>query len=261
MNHGTHLIMNKFKPVIHIFLLVLGFNSYADQEATPFSHTLFENVISQYVRDGYVDYPAINKSPDYHTYISKLQTVTRFENSIEELSYWINAYNALAVKGILDGRSPESFFGKVGYFYNAEYTVNGRTTNLYDLEHDIIIPLGEPRIHFALNCASASCPKLNSTTYQADTLEQQLEQAATAFINDSSRNRFDMQTKIAHLSKIFDWFEDDFIKHSGTVQNYLALYVADQAIANALAGNQFEIRYLEYDWSLNGLPLDSDPED
>lgn len=253
--------MDHFKPTLFILLLLYTFSVNAEQEAMVFSHDLFESVLSHHVNDGYVDYPVINKNPNYRAYISRLQTAAHFENSIEELSYWINAYNALAIKGILDGRSPESFFGKVGYFYNAEYKVNNRTTNLYDLEHDIIIPLGEPRIHFALNCASASCPKLNNTTYQADKLEQQLEQATAMFINDSSRNHFDLHTKIAYLSKIFDWFEDDFVKHSGTVQNFLALYVIDQRIANALANNEFKIEYLEYDWSLNGLPLNRTPED
>lgn len=236
-------------------MLLLPFaNVVAEMTDIPFSHDLFQEVLSEYVEDGKVNYPAIKTSNSYHAYISLLEKPTHFQNSNEELSYWINAYNALAIKGILDGRSPESFFGKIGYFYNAEYKVNGRTTNLYDLEHEVIIPLGEPRIHFALNCASASCPRLNSTVYQPGKLEQQLESAATAFINDTTHNRFDQQTKTASISKIFDWFEDDFVKHSGTVQNYLALYVKDERISTALANNEYQIEYLEYDWSLNGIP-------
>jgi hypothetical protein len=219
-----------------------------------FSHQLFDNALRQNVDSGYVDYPAIANSPDYENYINALAETTDFRNSNDELSYWINAYNALAIKGILDGRSPSTFFGKIGYFYNAEYTVNGITTNLYDLEHELIIPLGEPRIHFVLNCASASCPLLSSETYQAEKLEQQLEIAATRFINDDSRNRFDMKTKTAYLSKIYDWFSDDFISHSGSVQNYLALYIQDEKISNTLANNEFTIEFLEYDWSLNGKP-------
>lgn len=246
--------MNKYKKALYLFLLLPLANVVAETTDTPFSHDLFQEVLSEYVDDGSVNYPGINTSNSYHTYISQLEKTTTFQNSNDELSYWINAYNALAIKGILDGRSPESFFGKIGYFYNAEYTVNGRSTNLYDLEHEVIIPLGEPRIHFALNCASASCPRLNSTVYQPGKLEQQLENAATAFINDTIHNRFDQQTKTASISKIFDWFEDDFVKHSGTVQNYLALYVKDERISTALANNEYQIEYLEYDWSLNGIP-------
>ena len=246
--------MKKYKHTFYLLLILTIADVGAETTGTAFSHDLFQDVISEYVDDGYVNYPGINTSNSYHSYISQLEKTTDFQSSNEELSYWINAYNALAIKGILDGRSPESFFGKIGYFYNAEYIVNGRTTNLYDLEHDVIIPLEEPRIHFALNCASASCPRLSNAVYRAEKLEQQLENAAIAFINDTTRNRFDQQTKTAYISKIFDWFEDDFVKHSGTVQNYLALYVKDKHISTALANNEYEIRYMEYDWSLNGIP-------
>lgn len=253
--------MNKYKLTFYLFFLLPAAVINAQPADTPFSHDLFQNVISKYVDDGNVNYPEINTDKSYHDYISQLEKTTRFQNSNEELSYWINAYNALAIKGILDGRSPETFFGKIGYFYNAEYLVNERTTNLYDLEHDVIIPLGEPRIHFALNCASASCPKLNSEVYRAEKLEQQLENAATMFINDSSHNRFEHQTKTAYISKIFDWFEDDFVKHSGTVQNYIALYIKDEVVSTALANNEYEIKFMEYDWSLNGTPPRSATDD
>jgi Protein of unknown function, DUF547 len=246
--------MIKYRQAFYIFFILPVTTAYADTTDAVFSHEKFQTVLSKYVADGNVNYPGIDASNSYHAYISQLEKTTAFHDSNEELSYWINAYNALAIKGILDGRSPESFFGKIGYFYNAEYMVNGHRTNLYDLEHDVIIPLNEPRIHFALNCASASCPKLSNAAYQAEILQQQLEDAAVMFINDSSRNRFDQQSRTAYISKIFDWFEDDFVKHSGSVQNYLALYVTDKNISTALANNEYEIKYLEYDWSLNGIP-------
>ena len=226
--------------------------AYAESQQQTFSHQLFDNVLRKYVDNGSVDYPSIQVSADYHNYIDALADDAVFDNSNEELSYWINAYNALAIKGILDDRSPDSFFGRIGYFYNAEHKVNGITTNLYDLEHEIIIPLGEPRIHFALNCASASCPLLRNETYQTEKLESQLEDAATRFINDETRNRFDYDSRTAYLSKIFEWFANDFASHSGSVQNYLALYIEDKKVSNALAKNEFNIEYLEYDWSLNG---------
>lgn len=251
--------MHHLRRSFFILFLFYPLTTIADDETQVFSHDLFQAVISQHVIDGSVDYAAIKDDSNYQSYISLLASRSQFKNSIDELSYWINAYNALAIKGILDGRSPESFFGKIGYFYNAEYKVNGITTNLYDMEHDIIIPLGEPRIHFALNCASASCPRLNDMVYREERLEQQLEQAAIDFINNKTLNRFDIQTKTARISKIFDWFEDDFARHSGTLQNYLALYVTDQKISNALANGEFKIEYLEYDWSLNGIPPEPSP--
>ncbi len=245
--------MKTIKPLLYILLLFNTSSVFSEQMAADVPHELFQRVISQHVDNGVVDYPAIGKNSDYQNYLVSLKPAVKFQSTNQALSYWINAYNALAIQGILDGRSPSSFFGKIGYFYNAEYTVNGLTINLYNLEHDYILTLGEPRVHFALNCASASCPILESNIYRKEILEQQLEQVAIKFINDTSRNRFDYQTKTAYLSKIFDWFEDDFAKHSGTVQNYLALYISDAKISNALANNEFTIEYLEYDWSLNGI--------
>lgn len=250
--------MIKLKNIALITLLFSATLTSADEKQEKFSHDLFQQVISTHVDNGFVDYPAIDHNADYHHYLTNLEAVTPLHGNSEQLSYWINAYNALAIKGILDGRSPLSFFGKIGYFYNAEYKVNGKTINLYDLEHDLIIPLSEPRIHFALNCASVSCPKLSNNVYRVNTLEQQLEQAAIEFINDKTRNQFDYGSKIAHLSEIFNWFAEDFEKHSGSVQNYLALYVTDAKVSNALANNEFEIKYMEYDWTLNGKPVGQD---
>lgn len=88
-----------------------------------------------------------------------------FNSHSEALVYWINAYNTLAIKGILDGRSPRTLLGKYSYFKKAKYRVGGKRINLYDLERKVIIPMGEPRIHFAINCASQSCPKLLSRAY------------------------------------------------------------------------------------------------
>ena len=145
-----------------------------------------------------------------------------------------------------------AIFGRVGYFKVADYEVYGMTIDLYDLEHDVIIPLGEPRIHSAIVCASVSCPVLQSRAYTAQMLDQQLERNAHAFINDTTRNRFDRTAKIAYLSNIFDWFERDFTNAAGSVQRYFARYVADLEIAQALSEDSYQIRYLDYDWSLNG---------
>ena len=174
-------------------------------------------------------------------------------SSEEQLAFWINTYNALAIKGIIDGGSPSSFFGRIGYFKTTTYEAGGKTISLYDLERDVIIPLGEPRIHFAIVCASFSCPMLRSEAYTAEHLDEQLELNARRFINDPTRNRFDRGSKVAHLSKIFDWFPEDFEKHSGTVLGYVANYVDDPELAKELRDGGYKIKYLKYDWSLNGV--------
>ena len=218
--------------------------------------TSLDKVFSAHVVDGRVDYPAIAKDADFDEYIRRLKDVDLegLRDREEQLVFWINAYNALAVKGILDGNSPSSFFGRVTFFKTTDYDVGGDEINLYDLERDVLIPLGEPRVHFAIVCASHSCPKLRSEAYTVERLEIQLEEEARHFINDSSRNRFDREEKVAYVSKIFDWFDDDFEEHSGSIQKYLARYVDDPRLAKQLAAEEFEVEFLDYDWSLNGTP-------
>ena len=206
---------------------------------------------------GVVNYPGIKADPRLAADLDYLAAADpdSLATDQERLAFWINAYNALAIKGILDGLSPDGLFARLIFFRATDYTLAGREINLYDLERDIIIPFNEPRIHFAINCASASCPILGAAPYVADQLEPQLEAATRAFINDPAKNRFDLAANTASISKIFDWFQADFERAAGSVQKYLANYVADPEAAARLARDGFELRYLDYDWSLNGTPV------
>ena len=216
----------------------------------------FDDVLYSHVTDGQVNYPSIAADPRFNTYLEQLKQTDAetLPSRADKLAFWINAYNALAIQGILDGYSPSTFFGKVRFFYNNKYMAGGKYTNLYDLEHKILIPLQEPRIHFSIVCASQSCPKLRSEAYTVERLEQQLEDNARQFINDMERNRFDRKKKTAYLSKIFDWFEEDFSAHSGSVLKYAAHYVKDPELARELEAGGYIVKYLTYDWSLNGTP-------
>lgn len=216
-------------------------------------HQLFDRVLDAHVLDGVVDYGAIQDDARFRQYLDYLETANpdSLATREEKLAFWINAYNALAIKAVLDGLSTAGFLSRINFF-TTDFRLAGRQIDLYDLEHDVIIPFGEPRIHFAIVCASASCPKLISEAYTAATLDRQLERNARDFINNESRNRFDKSSKSARLSKIFDWYAEDFAAHSSTVQRYLAQYVDDPEIAEALYRDEYGIWYLDYDWSLNG---------
>jgi len=237
------------KASLFIVTCMVANTLYANNEI----HQPFNDVLSTSVMNGKVDYKAIKNNPKFSTYIESIKAKPSFANQSDELAYWINSYNALVIKGILDGGSPSTFFGRKSFFKGDDYELAGMSINLNDLERKVIIPIGEPRIHFAINCASSSCPKLIPEVYNAEILDQQLTQAAKDFINDTMRNHFDPDMKIASISKIFDWFEEDFIKHSGSVQKYLAQYVLDERIANDLRTGKYKIKYLHYDWSLNGI--------
>ncbi len=244
--------------LLAMVLLILPVTGNA-QEPGDTLHKPFDEVLMAHVSDGWVDYNGIATDRRFATYIQGLKRIDaqKFSTRDERLVFWINAYNALAIQGILNGSSPKSFFGKIGFFYNDKYRVGSLVTNLYDLEHKILRPLGEPRIHFAIVCASKSCPLLHSEAYAPDRLNEQLENSARRFINDPSRNRFDREKKVAHLSRIFDWFDEDFEQHSGSVARYVAHYVGDPALAEELAAGHYKIKYLDYHWDLNGVPVTS----
>ncbi len=222
-----------------------------------FSHQLFDDLLRVHVRDGVVDYPAIGADPRFEAYLDHLNRVdpTGLPTDRDRLAFWINAYNAFAIKGILDGYSPLTLVGRYRYFIAKPYRVGGETINLYDLERQLLIPdFHEPRIHFAIVCASRSCPKLPSEAYRPDELDRQLEASARAFINDSTRNRFDRSGKVASLSMIFSWFEEDFTRQAGSLTGYVRRYVADRELSEDLKASSYRVEFLEYDWRLNGRP-------
>ncbi len=222
-------------------------------------HDPFDGVLDSHVSGGRVDYSAVAKDPRFQSYLEDLSRVKAdgLPSRQEKLAYWINAYNAFAIKGILDGYSPGSFFGRISFFKTTSYDAGGTPIDLYALEREVLVPMDEPRIHFAIVCASHSCPHLRSEAYTAEELERQLDQNARAFINDPQKNRFDRDNKVAHLSKIFDWFDADFAKHSGSVLEYVAQYVADPELAKELQSGDYTIKHLSYDWTLNGSPPES----
>lgn len=213
----------------------------------------FDALLRAHVNAGQVDYPAFQDAPAFRTYVAALAPPVQLANRNEQLAFYINAYNALAIAGILDGLSPASAIGRQRFFRFRDWPLAGRSITLHDLEHKLLRPLGEPRIHFAIICASRSCPFLRSEAYLPSRLDAQLDAQARAFVNDAFRNRFDKATKTAHLSEIFKWFDEDF-RVAGSVQKYVARYVADADVARDLAADGYRIEWIAYDWSLNGTP-------
>lgn len=225
--------------------------------ASAFSHAAWDAALRAHVVDGEVNYPAMSKDKAFGAYVESLNHVDPNALPTREarLAFWINAYNALAAKGIIEGYSPKSLWGKYRYFIGHDHQVGGTELNLYDLEHQILIPaFNEPRIHFAIVCASRSCPKLQSWAYDPVELERQLEHAARAFLNDPLRNRFDREKRVAHLSMIFNWFMGDFIAHSGSLIQYVKPYLDDPELVKDLDMTPYRVEFLEYDWSVNGVP-------
>ena len=235
--------------VILLFSMSLPASALAQQpDVAP-----FDALLRASVKGGHVDYPAFQSSTAFKGYLDALAKPAQLDSRAETLAYHINAYNAYSIEGILDGLSPSSFLGRQRYFKLQKWPLNGGTISLHDIEHAVLRPLGDPRIHFAIICASKSCPFLRSEAFAAAKLDAQLDAQARQFINDPSRNRFDKASGTAALSEIFKWFEEDF-RGAGSLQKYLAKYADDPEVARMLAADGFRIEWMTYDWSLNGTP-------
>ncbi len=212
----------------------------------------WDGLLNAAVTDGQVNYALWRDNPDFDGLVEQIATADLSGlDRQQRLAFYINSYNILAAAGILAGQSPDSLLGRFTYFRRTQYTIAGEAMSLHALEHEVIRPLGEPRIHFAIVCASHSCPKLRGEAYRADRLDQQLDDAARGFINDATRNRFEVETATAQLSMIFKWFAEDF-EQQGTLQSYLAPYVDNPAAAQLLRSNGFAITHQTYLWHRNG---------
>jgi hypothetical protein len=244
--------MRWFNPLpLLLTAFALGASALAMAEV---NHALFDSVLKAHVKDGQVNYPAVAADKNFAAYLQEIANTKPPASKPDKLTYYMNAYNAVIMKGILDGKSPSSFFGRQSFFKRTTFKVGGEDVTPDHLEHQVLRKLDEPRIHFSIVCASTSCPKIRNDAFTVDKLESQLDENARGFVNDSTRNRFDKKAKIAYLSQIFKWFEEDFVKNAGSVQKYIAKYVKDPEVAKELANDGYTIKYNDYDWNLNGTP-------
>lgn len=228
-------------------------------------HAAWTSILSRFVRDGEVDYAGLKASAarDLGRYLSSLGAVGRADyqrwTREQKLAFWINAYNAATVKLILDNY-PISSIRKIGLLPGAAFRLPVLTVPAYgeselslnDIENKILrAEFHEQRIHFAIVCASKSCPKLQSEAYRASDLDAQLEESAREFARDPTKNRYDASSRELQLSSIFKWFREDFETASGSLPAFFARFV-EPATAKALKDGKVKLEFLDYDWTLNG---------
>lgn len=225
--------------------------------STPPSHQLWNELLEAHVKpNGLVDYKGfIREKPKLERYLKLLSENAPDRSKWsknEQLAYWINVYNAFTVKLIVDfyptksirDLGPRIKIPLIKDVWHYEFfKIAGVDMSLDEVEHSILRKeFEEPRIHFAINCASVSCPPLLNEAFVAANLENQLTRVATTFINDPSRNKISSQS--AQLSSIFSWFKGDFTK-KGTLIEFLNRYSKVKISPNA------RITFLDYNWNLN----------
>lgn len=182
---------------------------------------------------------------------------TRPASQEAKLAFWINAYNAVTIEGILREYPTTSIRNHTAKLFGYNIwddlllPVGDRTYSLNQIEHDVLRKMGDPRIHFAIVCASIGCPPLLDHAYTAEKLDDQLTANAKRFFADATKFRYDASKQKIEISPILDWFAEDFGANQAAQLRTIAPYLPDQP-SQALAQNsRASVRYLDYDWSLN----------
>jgi hypothetical protein len=245
--------------------------------ASPFDHqhALLGEVLKRHVRDGLVDYAALQRErATLDRYAAQLAAVERQVvdgwSRDQRLAFWINAYNALTLRTIVDhypirrgslvgvAFPANSIWQIPGAFKEARHRVAGQRLSLDDIEHRIIRPtFAEPRIHVALVCAARSCPVLRADPYVAARLDAQLAEQTRRFAADRSHGlRAAAGRRGVEVSSIFKWFGEDFAplaagNEKRGVLAFLAAYSDDPALLARLRDPATPVDYLDYDWTLN----------
>ncbi len=225
--------------------------------------------------EGRVRYQELKQNPeDLEDFVQQLAAVSPenrpelFRTREAQLAYWINAYNAFVVHEVVKHYPVESVrdlkfgFGLL-FFKQARFVAGGKRYSLDDNEHGILRPrYRDARVHFALNCASASCPHLRREPYLPEKLEAQLEDAALNFIQ--RRENVWMRGDVLFLSAIFDWYKEDFARDAAakpnvkpSVVDYVTRYLPAETAERVKKGNP-RIEFYNYDWSLNDAAAASD---
>ena len=258
-------------------------NSEATTVTETVDYSAYTELLSNYVdAKGMVDYAGLqqNRQP-LDAFIADLGTLSEATyagwSSDHQMALWINAYNAITLKEIIDHYPIQ----KGGFIDRALYPANsirqidgvwkkhttsvlGQDITLDAIEHKVLrAQFDEARIHFAIVCASISCPSLRAEAYEGETLEDQLDEQTRIFLADNTKFRIDSQAKKIHLSPIFEWFDTDFTtkynldnhitgrsKPLAAVLDFIRVHI-NESNGKYLSDESFAISYLDYDWSLN----------
>lgn len=219
----------------------------------------YDNLLSKYVdTQGRVNYRAWSAAKSDRDQLKAFLLQHSFVNpktgsKDEKLALWINAYNALTLEGILREYPTTSIKNHVAkvFGYNIwddlRLYVGGQAYSLNDIEHKILRKMDEPRIHFAIVCASTGCPRLLNEAFRADALDAQLTTNAKYFF--SVNTNFAVNGSTVYLSSILDWFGEDFGNDTPSVLRKISPWLP----STAAVPNNARVRYTDYDWSLNSL--------
>ena len=242
----------------------------APAQVSKFDHThaLWTDVLKAHVLDDGFEYKKLAQDRSkLDAYLKQLESVSADEVASwtreQQFAYWIDAYNAFTIDTVLS-KYPVESIKEIGNVLTSVWnrkTIPLKALNpegkdeklsLDDIENKILRPrFKDARAHSAINCASKGCPPLRAEAFVAVRLNDQLQDQARRWLADPSRNRFDRSANKVEISKIFDWFKDDFVREAGSVQAWLAKYAPPVEAAWLGSAKELKIDYFDYSWKLN----------
>jgi hypothetical protein len=217
------------------------------------TQVLMQSVDSQ----GRVAFRNISENPASLYRVVSYISQTRPENNREmfptpedRLAYYLNSYNALAMYGVISKKFPSDFHSitdRAGFFVFTHFTIGGKEISLYDYENKVIRPLGDPRVHFALNCMVKACPRLPRTPFRAEDLDGTLNALAREFVNHPRHVHVVEATGRVRLSEIFSLYEEDFVNPKTATS--LIAYINRYRVKPI--DESFKVEFIPYDWTVN----------
>jgi hypothetical protein len=264
-----------------LFILLLATSLCAQAQTTPTrfdrTHAQFNALLNKHVRwspagtASQVDYARfLVDRAHLKRYLRSLAAVSAAEfatwPSVDRQAFLINAYNAATIDLVLSRYPDLHSIKDLGGLFSSPWDQTfvqlfGKPRSLDDIEHVLLRgsrDYRDPRIHFAVNCASIGCPALRPEAYVGGRLQGQLDDQTRRFLRDTSRNRIDVRAGVLRVSKIFDWYGEDFVRLAGGVRPFLARYpgelALDAAATSRLVSGKGLLAYGDYDWRLNGSP-------
>lgn len=234
-----------FSTLVLALIMAIG-PSVTNAQSPTIDYTIYDQLLQKYVsNEGLVDYSGIGNDPVFNrltTFLAKKAPNDDWSKE-EAMAFWINTYNIYTIQLMVNHMPVKSIMDIENAWDNKFIRIEGQLYSLNQIEHEILRKkYFDPRIHFAVNCASFSCPKLHNKAFTAKNLELLLGQLAKGFVNDPKRNV--LSGSSAQISQLFDWYKDDFTKN-GSIIEFINKY------ANTPLAKNASITYLEYNWSVN----------
>jgi hypothetical protein len=239
----------------------------AAQDATPTQQELpalsaeqaqqaWARVLATHVNErGLVDFAALARAPqDLHAYVRYVAWLQpeSLPSAQAQLAHHINAYNALSMFNVIDLGIPASnasLWQRYRFFIGRKHRIGGQYLSLFDYENKVIRQLGEPRIHWVLNCSALSCPVLPREPFDAARLQEQLERESRKFFSEVRNLHVDPSTRTVHLSEIFNFFPEDFAPPPQPITPTRLIDYASRYSPTPL-DNSYSLRFIPYDWTI-----------